>query len=131
MMATAELFAQFSYCKKKKVGAVLASPDGRVLCTGYNGTFKGHSNDCEDVNGLTKDLVVHAEQNIVSYCACNGIAMKDTVMYITISPCQNCAKLIAQSGVIKVVYDKVYKDTVGIDFLKDIGVEVIKYEGKE
>ena len=113
MMETAKIFGNLSYCKRKQVGAVLAGSDGRILCTGYNGTISGQENNCEDDFGKTKDTVLHAEQNIVSYCANNGIPMRDTTMYITISPCITCAKLITQSGVTRVVYGKMYKDTTG------------------
>lgn len=127
-METAKLFGGLSYCKRRQVGAVLTNKSGRILSTGYNGTIKGYANDCEDAHGKTKDLVLHAEQNIISHCAKSGIATEDTVMYITISPCQQCAKLIAQSGITKVIYGNIYKDRAGIDFLKEVGVEVLQYK---
>ena len=129
MMKTAKLFGDLSYCKRKKVGAVLAGSDGRILSTGYNGTISGQENNCEDAENKTLELVLHAEQNIISHCAKNGIPMESTTMYITISPCIQCAKMIAQSGVTKVIYGKVYKDALGLDFLKEVGVEVVKYGG--
>lgn len=127
MMKSAQDWAEHSYCKRKKVGAVL-SFDGREIASGYNGTVSGLNNDCEGEDGLTKDLVLHAEQNLISYCAKQGISMKDTTMYITVSPCQNCAKLIAQSGVTKVLYGKVYKDDTGLEFLKSVGVSVEQFK---
>ena len=124
MMETAKLFGAMSYCKRKQVGAVLSTDKGRILATGYNGTLAGLDNNCEDANNITSDLVLHAEQNIVVWCAENGVSMKDTVMYITISPCQHCAKLIAGAGVKKVVYGDIYKNGDGLDFLKRVGIEV-------
>jgi deoxycytidylate deaminase len=74
----------------------------------------------------TNELTVHAEQNIIAFCAKNGIPTKDTTLYITLSPCKNCAKLIKQAGISTVYYDKKYKDTSGIDFLNKVNVKVLK-----
>ncbi len=152
MLATAKLFGELSYCTKAKVGAVIAK-EGRILATGYNGTISGQSNECEfmkicdNCHGLGKFLesgkcskclgvgsrlytspfTVHAEQNVISYCAKNGIATDGATMYITLSPCSLCAKLIAQSGIKRVVYLDNYKDTSGIDFLEQCGVQVCQY----
>ena len=207
MMDTAKIWAKRSYCKRRKVGAVLAK-DGRILATGYNGTISGKKNECEDeyyrctncghketfINDLiswvvikdwdyntgtpvvkvqskcnycnhmstgkfnmsigvdtpsmfipnkenvviedfidqiyvekvyvTNDFTVHAEQNVISFCAKNGIPTDGTTLYVTVSPCKQCSKLIAQSGIKRVVYDEPYSDTSGIDFLKETGVEV-------
>ena len=128
MMETAKLFANLSYCERRQVGAVLSTKDGRILSTGYNGTISGQENICEDEEGNTKDLVLHAEQNVIIHCAKNGIPTKDTTMYITLSPCQNCAKLIAQSGITKFIYGILYKDTTGVEFLKSVGVEIKQYK---
>ncbi len=128
MMETAKLFANLSYCECRQVGAVLSTKDGRILSTGYNGTISGQENVCEDEEGNTKDLVLHAEQNVITHCAKNGIPTKDTTMYVTLSPCQNCAKLIAQSGITKVIYGILYKDTTGVEFLKSVGVEIKQYK---
>lgn len=129
MLATAKLFGELSYCVKAKVGAVIAR-DGRILATGYNGTVSGHDNCCEiEIDGVlkTSPFTVHAEQNVISYCAKNGIATDGATMYITLSPCSLCAKLIAQSGIKRVVYLDNYKDTSGIDFLQQCGVQVCQY----
>lgn len=152
MLATAKLFGELSYCTKAKVGAVIAK-EGRILATGYNGTISGQSNECEFMkicdnchgrgkflesgkcskcNGkgirlYTSPFTVHAEQNVISYCAKNGIATDGATMYITLSPCSLCAKLIAQSGIKRVVYLDNYKDTSGIDFLQQCGVQVCQY----
>lgn len=152
MLATAKLFGELSYCTKAKVGAVIAK-EGRILATGYNGTISGQSNECEfmkicdNCHGrgkflesgkcskclgvgsrlYTSPFTVHAEQNVISYCAKNGIATDGATMYITLSPCSLCAKLIAQSGIKRVVYLDNYKDTSGIDFLEQCGVQVCQY----
>ena len=225
LMATAELWAQESYCDRKKVGAVLAKDD-RILATGYNGTISGLQNKCEEVkyvynrkeynsleeiitkfkikslnrhikgslytfkahfefvNGYcktrrifmtkeeweeakrelkgrpqmeklkyianeifekttedflldvlkdtiekkvtTSDFTLHAEQNVITFCAKNGIPTAGTEMFITLSPCKTCAKLIAQAGIDKVYYKEEYRDTSGIDFLKEIGIKIEK-----
>lgn len=187
MMQSAILWAEQSYCTRRKVGAVLAK-DGRILATGYNGTISGQENCCEDIyyvcegcghkheslhgkdieiesfessqyrgkqnnyhckkcnhqmasiihraNGnlhvikdinptvKTNEFTLHAEQNIITYCSKEGIATNGTTLYITTSPCKTCAKLIAQSGISRVVYNEDYRDTDGIDFLERVGVEV-------
>ena len=86
--------------------------------TRYTPLIKKH------VSNKTNDFTLHAEQNIITYCAKEGIPTRDTTMYITTSPCKNCAKLIAQSGIKHILYKEKYKDTSGIDFLKEVGVEV-------
>lgn len=132
MLATAKLFGELSYCVKAKVGAVIAK-DGRILATGYNGTVSGHDNCCEieiEVVLKTSPFTVHAEQNVISYCAKNGIATNGATMYITLSPCQLCAKLIVQAGIKRVVFLDLYKDTSGLKFLKDCNIEILKWSTK-
>ncbi len=132
MLATAKLFGELSYCTKAKVGAVIAK-DGRILATGYNGTVSGHDNCCEiEIDGVlkTSPFTVHAEQNVISYCAKNGIATDGATMYITLSPCQLCAKLIVQAGIKRVVFLDLYKDTSGLKFLKDCNIEILKWSTK-
>lgn len=131
MLRTARLFSNLSYCEKKKVGAVIAK-EGRILATGYNGTVSGFDNQCETYDFIENKLVtspftIHAEQNVLMYCVKNGIATNNTSMYITLSPCETCAKLIVQAGIKRVVYLEKYKDTSGIKFLKDCGVEICQY----
>lgn len=151
MMETAKIWAKQSYCKRLKVGAVL-SKDGRILVTGYNGTISKTQNQCEDTIykckfcGLesdkkftkcrnctlelveiiltTSDFVLHAEQNIITFSAKNGISTENCTLYITHSPCKQCAKLIAQSGIIRVIYESEYRDKNGVDFLNSVGIEV-------
>ena len=132
MLATAKLFGELSYCVKAKVGAVIAR-DSRILAIGYNGTVSGHDNCCEiEIDGVlkTSPFTVHAEQNVISYCAKNGIPTEDATMYITLSPCQLCAKLIVQAGIKRVVFLDLYKDTSGLKFLKDCNIEILKWSTK-
>jgi len=125
MLATASIFSQQSYCTRLKVGAVLAK-SGRILATGYNGTISGLPNTCECEDGTTSDFTLHAEQNIIAFCAANGIATRDTTLYLTHSPCKQCSKLIAQSGIQEVVYSTPYRDTEGLDFLQACNVQTRK-----
>lgn len=116
MIITAFTFAEQSYCKRLKVGAVLAR-EGRILATGYNGTITGTSNTCECEDGTTSDFTLHAEQNLITFCAKHGIPTNGATIYITHSPCKQCSKLIAQSGITEVVYSTPYRDSEGLDFL--------------
>lgn len=132
MLATAKLFSELSYCVKAKVGAIIVR-DGRILATGYNGTVSGYDNCCEiEIDGVlkTSPFTVHAEQNVISYCAKNGISTDGATMYITLSPCQLCAKLIVQAGIKRVVFLDLYKDTSGLKFLKDCNIEILKWSTK-
>ena len=135
MLATAKLFGELSYCEKKKVGALIAK-EGRILATGYNGTVSGFDNQCETYSMLedkliTSPYVIHAEQNVLMFCAKNGIPTEGTTMYITLSPCANCAKLIVQSGIKRVVFLEIYKMLGGLEFLRDAGVELVYWEVKK
>lgn len=125
MLQTAETFAKQSQCKRKQVGAVLAR-DGRILATGYNGTLPGKPNDCECTDGTTSEFVLHAEQNLISYCARKGIPTEGTTLYITHSPCKTCSKLIAAVGITSVIFQDYYKDTDGIEFLQECGISITK-----
>jgi len=219
LMKTAELWAEESYCKRNKVGAVLAKDD-RILATGFNGTISGLKNVCEEkiyvyknkkyksifdiikdfkikllnkdqkikiffelIDGeltkgyiylspenfikikkelfeknqknkkkilnecynfetlfpellkyyvkreeITNEFTLHAEQNVITFCAKNGISTEGTELFVTLSPCKTCAKLIAQSGIKKVYYRNEYRDTEGIEFLQKVGVQVQKLQ---
>lgn len=127
MMLTANHFADLSYCKRKKVGAVL-SDDSRIVATGFNGTIPGQPNICELDDGTTSELVLHAEQNVLTFCNREGIKTNGCTMFITLSPCKTCAKLMASAGINEVIYEEEYRDTSGIDFLKSIGIKVNKHE---
>lgn len=125
MLHVAETFAKQSQCKRKQVGAVLAR-DGRILATGYNGTLPGKPNSCECEDGSTSEFVLHAEQNLISYCARKGIPTEGTTLYITHSPCKTCSKLIAAVGIVSVIFQDYYKDIDGIEFLQDCNISITK-----
>jgi len=117
-------WAKLSYCDRKKVGAIMVK-DNMIISDGYNGTPSGYKNCCEDDNGDTEWYVLHAEANAILKVAKSTQSAKDSTLYITLSPCKQCSKLIIQSGITRVVYRNEYKDTSGIDFLKDYGIETI------
>lgn len=125
MMETARNFSSLSHCKRKQVGAVLVKDDRIVACA-YNGTIPGTSNCCEDDKGNTNEFVLHAEQNIFTFCNREGLSTNNCDLYITMSPCKTCSKLIASAGIKRVFYSEEYRDISGVQFLKDIGLTVIK-----
>ena len=112
-----------SYCKRKKVGAIIVK-DRMIISDGYNGTPSGFENSCEDPEGLTQWYVLHAEANAILKVARSTQSCEGATLYITLSPCRECSKLIHQSGIKRVVYQDAYKDTSGVDFLIKAGVEV-------
>ena len=119
----AEIWAQNSYCKRRKVGALLVK-DRTIISDGYNGTPSGFENVCEDENGVTKPYVLHAEANAITKVAKSGNSSEGATLYVTASPCAECAKLIIQSGIGRVVYRDAYRLTDGIDLLRRAGVIV-------
>ncbi|MGV7106519.1 deoxycytidylate deaminase [Flavobacterium sp. U410] len=119
----AKEWGQLSYCKRKQVGAIIVK-DRMIISDGYNGTPSGFENCCEDEEGLTKWYVLHAEANAILKVARSTQSCEGATLYITLSPCKDCSKLIHQSGIKRVVYHQEYKDCSGIDFLKKAGVEV-------
>ena len=119
----AKEWGQLSYCKRKQVGAIIVK-DRMIISDGYNGTPSGFENCCEDDAGLTKWYVLHAEANAISKVARSTQSCEGTTLYITLSPCKDCSKLIHQSGIKRVVYHEEYKDCSGIDFLRKAGVEI-------
>ncbi|QMU63216.1 MAG: CMP deaminase [Flavobacteriaceae bacterium] len=116
-------WAKLSYCKRKQVGALIVK-DRMIISDGYNGTPSGFDNDCEDEDGLTKWEVLHAEANAILKVAASAQSCKGATLYITLSPCIHCSKLIHQAGIKRVVYAKAYRDVSGIGFLKKAGVDV-------
>jgi len=128
LMKTAILWSSASHATRNQVGCVIAK-DKRILATGYNGTLPGRDNCCED-NGSTKDEVMHAEQNALMFCARNGVSVKGCDIYVTLSPCMHCAKMIIMSGISKLYYNSVYRDSSPLELLKESGVEVIHHEIK-
>ena len=119
----AATWGELSYCKRKQVGALIVK-DRMIISDGYNGTPTGFENVCEDENYYTKWYVLHAEANAILKVASSTQSCKGATLYITLSPCKECSKLIHQSGIVRVVYSKAYKDTSGVDFLKKAGVTV-------
>lgn len=119
----AKEWGQLSYCLRKKVGAIIVK-DRMIISDGYNGTPSGFENCCEDNEGLTKWYVLHAEANAILKVARSTQSCEGATLYITLSPCKDCSKLIHQSGITRVVYQNCYKDDSGIDFLKKAGVQV-------
>ena len=117
----AKTWGELSYCKRKKVGALIVK-DRMIISDGYNGTPSGFENVCEDDENYTKWYVLRAEANAILKVAASTQSCKGATLYITLSPCKECSKLIHQSGLIRVVYSKAYKDTSGLDFLKRAGV---------
>lgn len=120
-------WAQLSHCKRKKVGALIVK-NGMIISDGYNGTPSGFENDCEDENGDTFWHVLHAEANAILKVSKSTNSSREATLYITLSPCRECSKLILQSGITRVVYRDGYKDSSGIDFLKSAGIDVIQIE---
>ncbi|MFY8097896.1 dCMP deaminase family protein [Flavobacterium sp.] len=116
-------WGKLSYCKRKQVGAIIVK-DRMIISDGYNGTPSGFENCCEDEQNLTKWYVLHAEANAISKVARSTQSCEGATLYITLSPCKDCSKLIHQSGIKRVVYLEEYKDCSGVDFLKKAGVEV-------
>ena len=123
----ARVWAKNSYCKRRQVGALIVK-DRMIISDGYNGTPSGFENICEDENGVTKPYVLHAEANAISKVAKSGNSSQGATLYITDSPCMECAKLIIQAGIKRVVYADEYRLTDGIDLLRRAGVECIKFE---
>ncbi len=123
----ADVWARNSYCKRRQVGALLVK-DRMIISDGYNGTPSGFENVCEDENGVTKPYVLHAEANAISKVAQSGNSSNGATLYVTASPCMECAKLIIQSGIKRVVYRDEYRLTDGIDLLRRAGIEVEKVD---
>ena len=119
----AKRWGELSYCKRKKVGALIVK-DRMIISDGYNGTPTGFENICEDEENYTKWYVLHAEANAILKVASSTQSCRGATLYVTLSPCRECSKLIHQSGIIRVVYSVEYKDTSGIEFLKKAGVKV-------
>ena len=119
----ASIWAKNSYCKRRQVGALIVK-DSMIISDGYNGTPSGFENICEDESGVTKPYVLHAEANALTKVAKSGNSSLGATLYVTASPCMECAKLIIQSGIKRVVYKDEYRITDGIDLLRRAGIEV-------
>ena len=123
----AAVWAKNSYCKRRQVGALLVK-DKMIISDGYNGTPSGFENVCEDENGVTKPYVLHAEANAISKVAKSGNSSAGATLYITASPCIECAKRIIQAGITRVVYKDEYRLLDGVELLRRAGIEVEKVD---
>lgn len=119
----AETWASLSHCKRKQVGALIVK-DGMIISDGYNGTPSGFDNCCEDEDGNTQWYVLHAEANAILKVSKSTNSAQGSTLYLTLSPCKECAKLILQAGITRVVFKNKYKDDSGINFLREAGVDV-------
>ena len=126
-MRMAFIWAENSYCERRKVGALLVK-DKMIISDGYNGTPAGFENICEDENNATKPYVLHAEANAITKVACSYNSSEGATLYVTSSPCIECAKLIIQSGIKRVVYADSYRLSDGIDLLQKAKIEVVAIE---
>ena len=123
-------WAKLSHCQRKKVGAIIVK-NRMIISDGYNGTPSGFDNCCEDKNGNTHWFVLHAEANAILKTASSTHDCSGATLYLTMSPCKDCSKLIHQSGIKRLVYINEYKDLSGVDFLKEAGVDICKLEISE
>ena len=119
----ARVWAENSYCKRRRVGALVVK-EKMIISDGYNGTPSGFENICEDENGITKPYVLHAEANAITKLARSGNNSDGSTLYVTASPCIECAKLIIQAGIKRVGYGEKYRLTEGIDLLRRANIEV-------
>lgn len=126
----AQIWAENSYCQRRKVGALIVK-DKMIISDGYNGTPSGFENVCENEDGFTKPYVLHAEANAITKIARSGNNSDGATLYVTSSPCIECAKLIIQAGIKRVVYSEKYRLTDGIDLLERAGIETIFLEPTE
>ncbi len=126
-MEMAAIWAKNSYCRRRQVGALIVK-DRMIISDGYNGTPSGFENICEDENGVTKPYVLHAEANAITKVAKSGNSSEGATLYVTASPCIECAKLIIQSGIKRLVYRDEYRLTDGVDLLRRAGITVEKVD---
>ena len=120
-------WSKLSYCERRQVGALIVK-DKMIISDGYNGTPTGFENICEDDEGYTKWYVLHAEANAISKVASSTQSCNGATLYITMSPCQQCSKLIHQAGISRLVYYEAYKDNSGVKFLERAGVAITHIE---
>ncbi len=123
----AKEWARLSYCQRRQVGALIVK-DRMIISDGYNGTPSGFENICEDDEGYTKWYVLHAEANAILKIAGSTHSCREATLYLTMSPCKDCSKLIHQAGIKRLVYIEGYKDDNGLDFLMRAGVEIVQIE---
>jgi dCMP deaminase len=121
----AEIWAQNSYCRRMKVGSLIVK-DKSIIADGYNGSPTGFPNECEDEDFVTLNYVLHAEANAITKLAKSTQSSEGSTMYVTVSPCFECSKLIIQSGIKRIVFGKVYRKPEPLSFLLEAGIEIIK-----
>lgn len=126
----AQEWGKLSHCKRKQVGAIIVK-DRMIISDGYNGTPTGFENECENEEHFTKWYVLHAEANAILKVASSTQSCKGATLYITLSPCKECSKLVHQAGIKRVVYTRAYKDDEGLLFLEKAGVELVHIENLE
>lgn len=120
----ANIWSENSYCRRRKVGALIVK-DKMIISDGYNGTPSGFANVCENSEGTTFPYVLHAEANAITKVARSNNSSDGATLYVTSSPCMECAKLIIQAGIKRVVYSELYRITDGLDLLESAGVETV------
>ena len=120
----ASIWAENSYCQRRKVGAIIVK-DKMIISDGYNGTPAGFENVCEDEHGVTKPYVLHAEANALTKVARSNNSSDGSTLYVTASPCVECAKLIIQAGIKRVVFNELYRIADGIELMKRAGIECV------
>ena len=125
----AAIWARNSYCRRRQVGALIVK-DKMIISDGYNGTPSGFENICEDENGVTKPYVLHAEANAITKVAKSNNSSVGATLYVTAAPCMECAKLIIQAGITRVVYRDAYHLTDGLELLKRVGIEVLQIDAE-
>ena len=126
-MSMAAIWAENSYCIRRKVGALIVK-DKMIISDGYNGTPSGFPNICEDDNNQTRPYVLHAEANAITKIARSNNSSNGATLYVTAAPCIECAKLIIQSGIKRVVYSENYRLNDGIELLKKANIEIVFLE---
>ena len=123
----AQKISELSHANKKKVGSIIVK-NSVIISDGFNGTPTGFENECEDCDGNTKWYTLHSEANAISKLVrTGGVSAQGATLYITLSPCKDCAKLILQSGISNVIYLEEYRDMTGINFLKTSGINIFKF----
>lgn len=129
-LTMAGVWAENSYCQRRKVGALIVK-DRMIISDGYNGTPCGFENVCEDENGITKPYVLHAEANAITKVAKSNNSSDGATLYVTAAPCVECAKLIIQSGIKRVVYRDSYRVTDGLELMERAGIELLQITASE
>ena len=123
----ARIWAENSYCRRRQVGALIVK-DKMIISDGYNGTPSGFDNVCEDSDGVTFPYVLHAEANAITKVARSNNSSDGATLYVTAAPCIECAKLIIQAGIRRVVFSEYYRISDGLDLLAKAGVECVYQE---